>query len=629
LNKTSTADIHAAANLTVASEATVQYTGAGDYQVWGGGAITLAGGTLDFNGHTQLGTSLLVQDAGSVLANTSSTTAVYSPSSATLSTDLVVSAVGTLDLNGPITANDHVLWKNGGDGMLRLSGTASNTSLTTVNYAGTLQLAKAAGAIAADAAFAMSGGTVQYATADNQLPASGVLIAEGGVVDFNGRSQSGTELRLSDQTDGSTLANLAVGTTSTYAPTRVLTITRNFTVNTAGDLHLTAGLACNNANWPGLSKVGSGQLYLDGAADNTFLTVHANEGTTVLAKENTSVRRHAAVAVSVAQGATVRYAGSGNYQVAPGNWIQLYGGTLDLNGRTQAGIDFYSQTAGSILANTHSAAATLNPTSFTLNADLNVDTMGDMTISGPIAGVGGLTKNGLGTLTLTRANTFSGRTTINNGALRIAVEGSLNASSNGITVNSGGTLLVNSTSPLTRSLAVNGGTLGGTGQYLGNLTLGSGHLSPGDGGVGTMTQQGSLTLDAAAVLDFDLGSTAGVSDRWAFDGAGRNLILDGTLNIASSGSIADGSYVLFSGATSITDNGIELGSVPTSHKWSYAIQQHSGYYDIVLTATPEPGTVVLLTMALMSLVAYNWKRGRTVGQWTALAQPFGERPTEG
>jgi autotransporter-associated beta strand protein len=750
LNKTSTADVHAAANVTVASGATAQYTGVGDYQVWGGGAITLAGGTLDFNGHNQSDASLLVQVANSVLTNSSSNAVVYSPNSVTLSTDLTVSAVGTLDVNGPITANNHVLWRNAGDGMLRLSGTTSNTSLTAVNYTGTLQLAKNAGAIAADVAYAMSGATVQYATADNQLPAFGTLLSEGGVIDFNGRSQSGTELRLSDQTDGSTLANLAVGTTSTYAPNSVTTITRNFTVNTAGDLHLTAGLACNNANWPGLSKIGSGQLYLDGAADNTFLTVHANEGTTVLAKENTSASRHAAVALSVAQGATVRYAGSGdyqlasnpgywihlaggtldfngrnqrgtdftafdagstlannaahtnsvytpnnfnyqqnltvntvgdleingaivgnntdwpsltktgagtltlsgttgntyttliasegtvklnktnttwgrnaatavavnsgatvqytgsgNYQVASGNWIQLYGGTLDLNGRTQADIDFSCQTAGSTLANTHSAAATLSPTSFTLNAALNVDTVGGMTINGPISGVGGLTKNGVGTLTLTRANTYSGGTTINNGSLRIAAEASLNDSVTGEITLNGGTLLVNSTAPLTRSITMYGGTVGGMGQYVGNLTPGNGHLSPGDGGIGTLSVTGNLSLSSSSVLDYDFGITAGSCDRLSMTG---NLILDGTLNVTSS-ALAGGSYTIFSGATSITDNGLDFGVVPPSSRdWAYSIANNNGVYSVIVTAAPEPGTLVLLATALLGILAYAWRK---------------------
>ena len=139
-----------------------------------------------------------------------------------------------------------------------------------------------------------------------------------------------------------------------------------------------------------------------------------------------------------------------------------------------------------------------------LNANLTVNTVVHLTINGPISGSGGLVKTSAGVLTLGGANTYSGPTTINAGTVKIAATGSLNASVNGITLN-GGTLIVNSTTPLTRSITFGGGTFGGTDRYVGNLTPGSGHLSPGDSGVGTMTQQGNLTLAAGSVLDFDLG----------------------------------------------------------------------------------------------------------------------------
>ena len=86
--------------------------------------------------------------------------------------------------------------------------------------------------------------------------------------------------------------------------------------------------------------------------------------------------------------------------------------------------------------------------------------------------------------------------------------------------------------------------------------------------------------------------------------------MDGTLNIATSSPVTAGNYTIFSGATSITDNGLDFGSVPTSRDWSYSIQQHSGLYDVVLTAVPEPGTLVLLLTGLIGLSVGQWRKWR-------------------
>jgi autotransporter-associated beta strand protein len=234
---------------------------------------------------------------------------------------------------------------------------------------------------------------------------------------------------------------------------------------------------------------------------------------------------------------------------------------------------------------------------------------GTLTVSSALSAGIGLTT--IGNVTLTGANLYTGATTVNSGTLTLSGSGRINSTS-GITLNSGGTLLQNNTSTtaLDRTITFSGGTFGGSGTYNTSLTVGNGHLSPGTtgvGSVGTFTQTGSLTLDSTSVLDFDFGTTANTCDLWALSGTDRNLILDGTLNITCNGTLPAGTnYMIFSGFSSYTDNGLLFGNVPAGHNYSYRIDNTA--HAVYVTAAPEPGTIILLTTALLSLLAYAWKK---------------------
>src|SRR5690606_7742699 len=111
-----------------------------------------------------------------------------------------------------------------------------------------------------------------------------------------------------------------------------------------------------------------------------------------------------------------------------------------------------------------------------------------------------------------------------------------------ITVGSGATFDVS---------AVTGGftlgssqTLGGGGSIAGLTTIGSGAaLAPGSS-PGTLTFTNGLTLDAGAILNFELGT---VSDLIAVTGGTLTGPSAGTvtLNLSDSGGFAAGTYTLF------------------------------------------------------------------------------------
>ncbi|WP_411826985.1 autotransporter-associated beta strand repeat-containing protein [Luteolibacter sp. AS25] len=170
-------------------------------------------------------------------------------------------------------------------------------------------------------------------------------------------------------------------------------------------------------------------------------------------------------------------------------------------------------------------------------------TIGTTIISAPVTGNGGITKLGAGILELTGANTYLGSTTVSAGKL---LGNNLTGSATG-----NGAVQV-----------MNGATLGGFGNFAGDVTIeNGGRLSPGNS-PGTLTT-GNLTLSATSQLDYELDSPgivgSGVNDLVVVNG---NLVLDGILNITDLGSFGTGEYRLFDYTGGLTDNGLLFGVMP-------------------------------------------------------------------
>jgi autotransporter-associated beta strand protein len=272
-----------------------------------------------------------------------------------------------------------------------------------------------------------------------------------------------------------------------------------------------------------------------------------------------------------------------------------------------------------------------NYSSLSIGANGNCDFSGTMSTNGSAYRLGGgggtltvSTQNALsgakqlsvnGNVNITNSNNYSGATTVNSGTLTLGGSGSISSSSS-ITLMSSGTLLQNSSTELNRTLTFSGGTLGGQGQYTGNINMGSssGHLSPGATGVGsigtlTIGGTGNVTLGSTSVLDFDFGTTSGSCDLLAMTGTSRTLVLNGTLNITNSGGVARGDYTIISGFSNYSGS-LSFGSLPAGHNWSMAITDVGSYHNLVITAAPEPGTIVLLATGLLGLLAYAWRKRR-------------------
>jgi len=210
------------------------------------------------------------------------------------------------------------------------------------------------------------------------------------------------------------------------------------------------------------------------------------------------------------------------------------------------------------------ASSANNPTTYVIGGK-NLDT----TFAGKIQEVVparsvAITKVGTGLLTLTHANTHNGATTVNGGALLVCNTSGTGTGTNSVTVNSGG-------------------VLGGTGSILGPVAVNAGGaLAPGSNTVGTLTLQGSLALNSAALLNFELGAT-NASDKVGVNGA---LTLGGTLNVTAQSGFGPGTYVLMTYPGSYTGSLPTLGSKPSGY--SCTVSASSGQVRLTVVAQTPP-----------------------------------------
>ena len=131
---------------------------------------------------------------------------------------------------------------------------------------------------------------------------------------------------------------------------------------------------------------------------------------------------------------------------------------------------------------------------------LTVDQATTTSFAGTIAGPGGLTKTGPGTLILTGASTYTGGTEIDAGTLQLGAGGSL--ASTGVLLMTGGTFDLNG----------NDQTLAGLSGSGGAITLGSGDLTVNQAGATRLQRQdlrapAALTKAGAGILGLNGASS--------------------------------------------------------------------------------------------------------------------------
>jgi autotransporter-associated beta strand protein len=284
---------------------------------------------------------------------------------------------------------------------------------------------------------------------------------------------------------------------------------------------------------------------------------------------------------------TATYAGNtfnsvGFIKEGTGTWIWT-GTNISHSGQTTI-------SNGALQIGNGGTVGTLGPGNVTDNAALIFNRSNGIndTNSGVISGNGDVIKRGAGVLTLTKTHTFTGRMSIEAGALAITNSGSIPNASN-IVVTNGALLDVSGHTGSTLSLGA-GQKMSGNGSIKGGLVMSSGStLSPGYS-IGTLTFSNALTLSAGCTNVFEINpAVVGPARNDAVRVFGA-LTNGGTLivtNVGPSTFVNGDSFTLFNaGSYSGSFSEIVLPPLPNGLAWDTGTVNTNGVLKVITAVPP-------------------------------------------
>ena len=504
--------------------------------VGGNGAIRNVSGTNTLSGTiTETAAATIAADTGTTLNLTGNLTGT--------NVKTTFSGAGSINVAQITTGTGQVEISSSGTVTFNGGATANTfTGLTTVN-SGTLSLSKTAGTNAiSTGGLLINGGSVSLA-ADNQIAnGAGVTLANSGTFNVNGRTETIGQLST---TSASATTALGTGSLTIAGP-------NNTNSNYAGIL--TGGAASS------LNVGGTGKVYLSGNSSGFAGSVNVTNGTLNVSGSN-----------SVLGTGTVNVSSVGNLQmqggIAVANNININGTGTSGNGAIEnfAGNNAINGTVtvgGNSRIQSDAGTLTLGGGVILGSNTLNLGGTGDTSITGVISGLGGLTKDGNGTLRLSGANSFTGTTVITTGSI-VAEAASVFNNSAALSIGSSGTLSLQGHSQTIgslggsgsldfgsgASLTLSGGsaTFSGTFSGAGTLILGPGatlvlgadfnnpniNITLAGGSLllnGTTSTFGTLNVTANSVLDFGLNTASVLNMSTVTMGGGANLTVNNWVN---------------------------------------------------------------------------------------------------
>lgn len=526
------------------------------------GNLTIDNGyTINGNGANSVG--ILARTAGNVSSGATINMAAGA-GSAIVATDGVAGASRTITNTGNITS------LGAGAPVIDASGSGN----TTVNNSGSL--------LAADAtaqAILTGNGNDVVALSGAGADTRGEIVLGSGNDQFSwtaGAFNGGVTFNGADGNDSATLGDVSLANVthilSEGGPNNTLTLN--------GTHQGTAPALLGTFSADDLAKgtnIGTGwsTLTLDGDATDARIVddltlagaqaININNGATLRSGDSASIAGDATL-----HNYNVATSGATSLLSFDGTSDQIYSGIISGTGgmerigagkTTLLGDNTYTGNtyigAGSELAlgDGGTIGSVSETTNITDDGILTIDRSDNIALNGVISGSGAFHQDGLGVTRLGGANAWKGATEVNQGTL--LVNGNQSQATGVTTVHSNTTLGGN-------------GTLGGDAVFEDNTTL-----TPGDGGVGTLTINGNLALASTTNSKFELGQPyipgGSLNDLVA---VGGDLTLDGVVNVSLSpgGAFVPGVYRLFNYNGQLTNQIMDIGSLPPNDGGNYRIQ---------------------------------------------------------
>lgn len=499
----------------LSGDSTVKLTLAGTLGILAGGSSFTQNGGVNTNGGLQIlgsaGSSSsyvlragkLSVSGGELILGSGGTASLIQSGGTHTAGSLSIGPGGsyTLSGDGTVTLTIDLYESIGGDG----SGNATFTQSAGVNTVGS-DLGISAGA-GSTASYALSGTGVLTVKGQEQVGGFGTasFTQTGGThtVGSNLAVTGGANSNSSYVLSGDNTVKLTIGGYETIASTGTGTGTSTF-IQSGGVHSVTGGFTFDGVTY-GLI------VGLDAGSNGSYLL--SNTGTYNVSgvemvgafgngsfSQSGGTHTSGGLTLGFFSGANGSYAlNGGTFQT---NTVTAGGGTSTFNfngGTLQAASTTTAFMSGLTLAKVQAGGARIDTQTYNV-------TVAQALLHDPVLGAtadGGLTKSGIGTLTLTGANTYAGVTTITAGTLQLARAGGVALNNTAtIEVKNSGTLLFGGNNqlnqaPLTLGTAGSGGTqakidAGGYSQGTGGTPA-----IPGSGSVGL----GALTLVSNAVVD--------------------------------------------------------------------------------------------------------------------------------
>jgi autotransporter-associated beta strand protein len=590
------------------------------------GNVTITGGALKITNSSALGAgaktvsignasrpALLLDGSGSDLTLASGIGYAISSDGGVVNTTSNPGAIVNVAGNNVINGNIALVNGGGGNGkILSQAGTITiNGNIDSTGATGVRALLIGGASngtingLIADASFVTSltkDGSGTW-TLNGTNTFTGAVNVSAGTLRVNAVAASGIAQPLGQGTAVVTLGNATTSGTLEYSGNADATFGRGITVGGGA-----GGLVKNS---------GSGLLTLSGTITRASRPFTFQGGAFNVTGQITG----AASTLDVA-GANVTLSQTTNNYVGATN---VYGGGVLKNGATSALPSGTTITLGESATNTggiydlngfdatvtgvtDAGTGTRKITNSAASGTSTLFVTGSLTYGGTIqdgpTGKVALTKSGTGTYTLTGVNSNTGDTTVTGGTLDL-------------------------TSPAliaSNAIAKVGGALSIGGTVNGNVTIETGGslYAGGTSRTGVSAINGSLVLNNASDVFFDLGGTtrgAAVSGYDAINGL-TQLTLAGTLHVGfASGFTAAESDVFnlidwASLSGNVTDNGFtfDFGSAPpgSNLQWDTANFLNTGTISLISAAAPEPGRAMLLVVGLVAMISRRRRQDRTL-----------------